>query len=67
MAAAEIEIHQDTEADRIERWRADELERAGYPPEAAAALATSKDVDLHFAVALLQRGCSPELALRILL
>jgi hypothetical protein len=57
----------DLEVDRVEQWRADSLERAGYDPEAAAVLAASPEVDLHFAIALLERGCSISLALQILL
>jgi len=58
---------QDFEIDRVEQWRADSLERAGYDAEAAAVLAASPEVDLHFAVSLLERGCSVALALQILL
>ena len=65
MAAAETTT--ETEQERIERWRADELERAGYEPRAAGRLAVRHDVDLHRATELLQRGCSQELALKILL
>jgi hypothetical protein len=65
MTAAEL--HQETEIERIERWRREELERAGYPSDAAAALAARHDVDLHAAVGLLERGCPPETALQILL
>jgi hypothetical protein len=53
--------------ERIERWRAEELERAGYEPRAAGRLAVRHDVDLHLATSLLERGCPPELALKILL
>jgi hypothetical protein len=67
MSAAEIQVYEETELERIERWRAEELERAGYDSSAAARLAAARDVDLHVALALLERGCSPELALRILL
>jgi hypothetical protein len=42
------------------------LERAGYDAEAAFELALRSDVDLHAAVALVERGCPPELALQIL-
>jgi hypothetical protein len=66
MAAAELQ-YEETELKRVERWRAQELERAGYAPTQAARLAARHDVDLHFAVELLERGCSPELALSILL
>lgn len=67
MAATDIYLVDRTEIERIERWRADELERAGYEPRTAGRLAVRHDVDLHAAVDLLERGCSPELALKILL
>jgi hypothetical protein len=67
MSAAELEITYGSEIDRIEQWRHEALERAGYHPEAAIVLAASHDVDLHSAVGLLERGCSVELALQILL
>lgn len=67
MAATEVHLLEQTEIERIERWRAEELERAGYPPRAAGRLAVRHDVDLHLATILLERGCSPELALQILL
>ena len=67
MSAAELEVLYVSEIDRIEQWRHEALERAGYDPESALVLAASHDVDLHQAVGLLQRGCSVELALQILL
>ena len=67
MAATDIILVDSTEMERIERWRAEELERAGYEPRAAGRLAVRHDVDLHVAVELLDRGCPPDLALRILL
>ena len=67
MSAAELELLPVTERDRIEQWRHEALERAGYDPEAAIVLAASHDIDLHSAVSLLERGCSVELALQILL
>jgi hypothetical protein len=67
MSAAELETFYVSEMDRIEQWRHDELERAGYDPESAVVLAASHDVDLHYAVRLLQRGCTVDLALQILL
>ena len=60
-------IEPNVETDRVEQWRALSLERAGYDPESAAVLAASHDVDLHRAVALLEHGCTVELALQILL
>lgn len=66
MATADI-VYAETEEQRIESWRLEALERAGYDRKTAAVLACRKDVDLHQAIALLQRGCSPELAVGILL
>lgn len=54
------------EQERVERWRAEALERAGYSPDAAAELAARIDVDLHRAIELVERGCPPETALLIL-
>ena len=67
MSAAELETVFVSEMDRIEQWRHQELERAGYDAESALVLAASHDVDLHAAVDLMKRGCSIDLALQILL
>jgi hypothetical protein len=67
MSAAELELILVTESDRVEHWRHQELERAGYDSESAIVLAASHDVDLHLAVDLLKRGCTIDLALQILL
>src|ERR1044072_293109 len=80
-----------TEQELVERWRAEALERAGYPEKVAAELgmrgavdphravggagdpekvaekiAMGADVDLPRAVELLEKGCAPELAAKIL-
>jgi hypothetical protein len=60
------QLHELTELERIEDWRRSRLELAGYSPAAATELAARHDVDLHRAIELLERGCSPELALLIL-
>jgi hypothetical protein len=67
MAVTELRELEETELARVERWRAEELERAGYELSAVAMLATSSEVDLHRAIELLSAGCSEELALQILL
>ena len=64
MTAAEA---QSVELERVESWRLQELERAGYSPAAAAKLAARHDIDLHFAVELVERGCPPDVALQILI
>jgi hypothetical protein len=67
MAATDLQYQEETEHERIERWRMEELIRAGYPVPAAELLAASGEVDLHQATELLRRGCRAELALQILL
>jgi hypothetical protein len=67
MAAADTETREGTEIERIERWRAEALERAGYEPRMAAELASRLDIDLHLATDLIAAGCSQELAVQILL
>ena len=56
-----------TERDQVERWRAGQLERAGFDTSLARKLAARFDIDLHLAVELIKNGCPPELAARILL
>jgi hypothetical protein len=67
MASTDLQTYVETESERIERWRAEELERAGYEPRSAAKIAVRPDIDLHLAIDLLARGCPPDLALKILL
>jgi hypothetical protein len=64
--AAETEIRDET-AVLVEAWRAEQLEMAGFAAQAAADLALRNDVDLHFAIDLVRRGCPADLALKILL
>jgi hypothetical protein len=68
MTAAETQLALlDSELDRIEQWRAEELERAGYPVSEAARLAERHDVDLHLAIDLISQGCPVRVAVEILL
>jgi hypothetical protein len=67
MTAAETHLVFDTEVDRVEEWRAEELERAGYPARDAARLAARHDVDLHLAIDLISQGCPVPVAVEILL
>ena len=48
MSATEIQFT-DTESEKVQRWRVEALERAGYEPTAAAVLAVRTDIDLHTA------------------
>ena len=61
-----VDEYIETELERVERWRTQALMRAGFDERSALELAGRQDVDLHKAIALLEAGCSPELALRIL-
>jgi len=47
-------------------WRRERLLEAGVAPEVAANLAWDCGVDLHALLDLIDRGCPPHLAVRIL-
>ena len=65
--AADTQLILEAESDRVTAWRACELLRAGYEPLTAVELAEHPEVDLHLALELVERGCQPDLAARILL
>jgi hypothetical protein len=54
------------ERDTVTSWRVERLLEAGYDGEAALVLALDREVDLHLAVSLLERGCPADTALQIL-
>jgi hypothetical protein len=47
-------------------WRRDQLVGSGFPLPLAARLARDPRYDLHALIELSERGCTPELAVRIL-
>jgi hypothetical protein len=47
-------------------WRAERLRRAGFPEPLADRLAHQPEVDIHAVLELVDRGCRPDLAVRIL-
>jgi hypothetical protein len=47
-------------------WRRDVLRHAGCDPELAWQLAEAREIDLHDLLNLIDRGCPPALAARIL-
>lgn len=59
--------HGTTELERVDDWRLKRLLDAGFPLGLASAIAIRNDIDLHHALDLVDRGCEPELAARILL
>jgi hypothetical protein len=50
----------------VEAWRLRRLVDGGFPLRLAGELAATPGIDLHALLALLDRGCPPELAARIL-
>ena len=67
MTAADLHVVSETEQDRVEHWRAEELVRAGFDPSDAIALAARHDIDLHLAIELVEQGCPYETAIDILI
>ena len=47
-------------------WRRKQLEQAGFSPLLARQVSRDGRYDLHCLLELLEHGCSPELAVRIL-
>ena len=50
----------------VQAWRRRRLLDAGFPGPLALDLAVTPGIDLHALLALVDRGCPPELAARIL-
>jgi hypothetical protein len=52
--------------DEVLRWRRDRLAEAGLEQPLAVAVAQDARYDLHALIELVERGCPPHLAVRIL-
>jgi hypothetical protein len=52
---------------KVKEWRLAELKRAGYSHDLAQVLAACLDIDLHEAIEMVEQGCKPSTAARILL
>jgi hypothetical protein len=50
----------------VRRWRREQLLASGFSLPLAARLAKDARYDLHALIELVERGCEPELAVRIL-
>ena len=62
-------LHEDADteaASGIVAWREARLHLAGFDPEAASRLAREEAIDLHALLDLIDHGCPPHLAARIL-
>jgi hypothetical protein len=57
--------NEQTELD-VMRWRRDQLVRTGFPLPLAGLIAKDRRYDLHDLIELVEHGCPPELAARIL-
>jgi hypothetical protein len=51
---------------RVDAWRRTQLLASGFPRPLAVLLALDRRYDLHELIELVERGCQPELAVRIL-
>jgi hypothetical protein len=62
---ANAELSTGTSADVV-GWRRRQLANSGFPPLLAAGAAADERFDLHALIELAERGCPPDLAVRIL-
>jgi hypothetical protein len=53
-------------ATKLVNWRAQQLRRYGFDHPLAESMAADHEFDLHAAIELVERGCPPQLAARIL-
>ena len=70
MAALQADAPEESAPDpsaRVLGWRIERLLAVGFDSDAAFVLALDRDVDLHQATELVERGCPPQTAFRILL
>ena len=51
--------------DEVADWRQDQLAGSGFAPALAAKIACDPRYDVHALIELVERGCRPDLAVRI--
>ncbi len=61
-----VDLQADRETGEVASWRRTQLLASGFPPRLAAELAGDRRFDLHAVIELVDSGCPPELAVRIL-
>ena len=66
MARLRRHASQQPRSELIAGWRIERLSHAGFGDALAARLASDDRYDLHALLELIDRGCPPELAARIL-
>jgi hypothetical protein len=52
--------------DQVVRWRREQLVASGFAPALASTISENTRYDLHALIELVERGCPPQLAVRIL-
>jgi hypothetical protein len=60
------ETTRETTGPDVVRWRREQLTHAGFPLPLAAKIAKDTRYDLHALIELVEGGCQPEVAARIL-
>ena len=60
------EVQHEREELELVEWRLAQLVRSGFSPRLASRVASEERFDLHALIELAERGCAPELAVRIL-
>lgn len=65
-AKTTTETTPDATVDEVARWRQERLTRSGFSLALAAEIANDSRYDLHALIELVERGCRPDLAVRIL-
>ena len=60
------ELRQARTGGDVVAWRRDQLVHSGFPLSVASRVARDPRFDLHALIELTERGCPPELAVRIL-
>ena len=58
-------VRGEQKVDEVAAWRRDQLIQAGFPLPLADRAARDARFDLHALIQLVERGCAPELAVRI--
>jgi hypothetical protein len=62
----QTETTRERQVDEVVRWRREQLAETGFSLPLAAEVANDARYDLHVLIELVERGCPPELAARIL-
>lgn len=62
----DTKIADERAAFEVRRWRHEQLVASGFAVQTAQRLAEDERYDLHAVIELVERGCPPDLAARIL-